>query len=243
MNLPQGLEQAQSFISCHVRPPTRPPAPRRLAVTFSRQAGSGAWLVARELAGLLDRQAPGEEGVKWTVFDKELVEKVLADHNLAKQLAEFMPEDRVSMLNDMITELLGLHPPSWTLARSTSDTILKLAELGNVILIGRGSVLITAKLPHVLHVRLVGSIEQRIRRIVEHLHLDRKAAAEFIEKADRGHARYVREHFRAEIENPLLYDLILNTDRVDIPLAAQLIAETLLRVAGKPRDPQANKAT
>lgn len=242
MNLPQGLEQAQSFISCHVRPATRPQPPRRLAVTFSRQAGSGAWLVARELAGLLDQRAP-DEGVKWTVFDKELVEKVLEDHNLSKQLAEFMPEDRVSMLNDMITEILGLHPPSWTLARSTSDTILKLAELGNVILIGRGSVIITAKLPHVLHVRLVGSIEHRIRRVMEQLKLDRKAAAEFIEKADRGHARYVREHFKTEIENPLLYDLVINTDRIEIPFAAQLIADTLLRVAGRPRGTEANKAS
>ena len=240
MNMLPGLEQAQSFISCHVRPSARPAAPRRLAITFSRQAGSGAWLVARELAGLLDQRAPAE-GVKWTVFDKELVEKVLEDHNLSKRLAGFMPEDRVSMLNDMITEVLGLHPPSLALARSTSDTILKLAELGNVILIGRGSVIITAKLPHVLHVRLVGSIERRIQRIMEHLQLDRKAATEFIERADRGHARYVREHFKAEIENPLLYDLILNTDRIEIPFAAHLIADTLLRVAGTPRDPHAAK--
>lgn len=242
MSMLPGLEQAQSFISCHVRPAGRPTPPRRLAVTFSRQAGSGAWLVARELAGVLDKRAPAE-GVKWTVFDKELVEKILEDHNLSKRLAEFMPEDRVSMLDDMITEVLGLHPPSWTLARSASDTILKLAELGNVILIGRGSVLITAKLPHVLHVRLVGSIEHRIRRVMEQLKLERKAAIEFIERADRGHARYVREHFKAEIENPLLYDLVLNTDRVDIPFAAQLIADTLLRVAGTPREAKPTNAT
>ncbi len=229
MNMLPGLEQAQSFISCHMRPATRPPVPRRLAVTISRQAGSGAWIVARELAGILDRRAPAD-GVKWTVFDKELVEKVLEDHHLPKKLADFMPEDRVSMLNDTITELLGLHPPSWTLARASSETILKLAELGNVILIGRGANLITARLHHVFHVRLVGTLERRIQRVIEHLQLERKPAAEFVERADRGHGRYIREHFKAEIENPLLYDLVINTDRIDCSQAAELIAESLLRL-------------
>lgn len=199
-----------------------------MAVTISRQAGAGAWIVARELAALLDRRAPAEE-VKWTVFDKELVEHVLDDHNLPKKLVGFMPEDRVSMLDDMVTELLGLHPPSWNLVRATSDTILRLAAVGNVILIGRGANLITMKLPHMVHVRLVGSLENRIQRVMEYLKLDRKTAVEFVERADRGHHRYLREHFKAEIDNPLFYDLIINTDRVSCERAAELIADVLLQ--------------
>jgi hypothetical protein len=222
------LEQAQAFISCHVRPPSPTPPRRRLTVTLSRQTGTGAWFVAKELAALLDQRAPGD-GVKWTVFDKELVEKVLGEHNLPQKLAEFMPEDRVSFLSDMVTELLGLHPPSWNLLRATSESILKLAELGNVILIGRGGNVITAKLTHVFHVRLVGTLERRIQRVMEHLQLERKPAIDFIERADRGHHRYLREHFKVEIDNPLLYDLIINTDRIDCSDAALLIADALLR--------------
>lgn len=232
MNTHSGLEQGLAFLNAHLRPATgAPSAQRKLAVTISRQAGAGAWIVGRELATLLDRRAPAGP-VKWTVFDRELVEKVLNDHNLPKKLADFMPEDRVSMLDDIVTEILGLHPPSWTLMHATTDTVLKLAELGNVIIIGRGASLITAKLNHVLHVRLVGSLERRIARVAEHLSLDPRAAREFVEKADRGHQRYIREHFKAEIENPLLYDLVINTDRIPCEQAAGLIAETLLTRAG-----------
>ena len=223
-----GLEQAHAFIGCHLRPAAAPLPRLRMAVTISRQAGAGAWIVARELAARLDQCAPAGE-VKWTVFDKELVEHVLDDHNLPKKLVSFMPEDRVSMLDDMVTELLGLHPPSWNLARATSDTILRLAAVGNVILIGRGANVITMKLPHMVHVRLVGSQEVRIQRVMEYLKLERRAAVEFVEKADRGHNRYLREHFKAEIDNPLLYDLIINTDRVACERAAKLIADVLLR--------------
>ncbi len=231
METHKGLEKAQAFLQCNLRPPPLAPPRPKLAVTLSRETGSGAWQVARELAAILDRHAP-REGVQWTVFDKELVGKVLADHNLPAKLAEFMPEDRVSLLEDMITELLGLHPPSWDLHRATAETILKLAELGHVILIGRGANVITARLPHVLHARLVGSLERRVQRVMEDRGWDRKTALEFIEKEDRGRARYLYEHFKADIHNPLLYDLTINTDRIACPQAAQLIADALLRRAG-----------
>jgi hypothetical protein len=227
METHRGFEGAQAFIQCQISPGRHTAARKRLAVTLSRQAGAGAWIVARELASLLDRRAPAE-GVRWTVFDKELVEKVLADHNLPAKLAEFMPEDRVSFLDDAITEILGLHPPTATLTRATTETILKLADLGGVILIGRGAHLVTARLPHVLHVRLVGSRERRQQRVMELLHLDSRAAGEFLDREDRAHQRYVREHFKADIEDPLSYDLIFNTDRITCEHAAALIAEALL---------------
>jgi hypothetical protein len=43
-----------------------------------------------------------------------------------------MPEDRVSDLTDLIDEMFGLHPPFWTLVNQTAETILRLAEQGNV---------------------------------------------------------------------------------------------------------------
>ena len=57
---------------------------------------------------------------------------------------------------------MGLHPSSWTLVQQTNATILQLAQMGNVILVGRGATVITSKLNNVFHVRLVGSLEKRI---------------------------------------------------------------------------------
>lgn len=228
---PPNLDRCRSFISCQLSAQAaqgaKTPQPRKLAVTISRLAGSGAWLVAEKLAAFLEEQAP-VEGCRWTVFDKELVEKVLEDHNLPRQLAQFMPEDRVSAIQDMMQEFLGLHPPSWTLALKTTETILKLAELGHVILIGRGANIATAKLPHVLHVRLLGSREQRIARVQERLKLEPKAAAELIEKADRGRQRYLKDHFQVNIDNPLDYDLTINTDRISCDDVALLIGQAAL---------------
>jgi hypothetical protein len=165
----------------------------------------------------------------WTVFDRNLMAKVLEDHNLPARLAQFLPEDRMTELQDIADELFGLRPGSWTVIHQTAETILKLAELGNVILIGRGANVVTAKLPHVLHVRLVAPLEKRIQHCHEYYEMSERQARQFCLKEDAGRGRYLRKYFKVEIDDPLLYHLTLNTGMVSFDEAARLIAEAVLR--------------
>jgi cytidylate kinase len=208
------------------------------AVTISRQAGCGAFAVAEELAKRLQTQGPGDE--PWTVFDKNLVGKVLEEHNLPQRLARFMPEGWSSEFENTIDELCGLHPSAWILVRQTAETILGLAKLGNVIIIGRGANIITAKLTSVFHVRLVASLESRVRRIQENDQLGRKAALEFIECEDRGRKRYLRKHYHKDINDPLLYHVLINTDLICYERAAQMIGEMVSNGYGVSRLSQAH---
>jgi cytidylate kinase len=226
------FEHCLSFINCTLTPgqvgsEVKPSGLRRRAITVSRQSGSGGSVIAKALAAFLDVHAP-REGCPWTVFDRNLVERVLQDHNLPQRLSKFMAEDRISEISDIMDELFGLHPSSWVLVRQTSETILHLAELGNVILLGRGTSVITAKLDNVFHVRLVGSLERRVERIMEAQSLDHGAAVEHIKNEDRGRTRYLKTYFDRDIDDPLLYDLVINTDRVPLEAAAKMIGEAML---------------
>lgn len=167
----------------------------------------------------------------WTVFDKELVTKVLEDHDLPARMAEFIPEDRRSELQDAVEELFGLRPPSWTIIQHTSETMLRLVELGNVILIGRGSNLVAASHPEVLHIRLVGSEQMRATRIAEARGISRSAALAILRKEDRGRARYVKKYFDADVDDPRLYHLVFNTDKAS---QAQVINVLSTILAGEP---------
>ncbi len=233
MNTQLGLEQCRTFINAHLQSAGKPGAaaqggvPRR-AVTISRQTGSGAHAVAEKLAAFLQAFSPAH-ACPWTVFDRNLVEKVLEDHKLPQRLAQFMPEDRISEMKDTLDEFFGLHPPSWTLVRQTSDTILRLAELGNVILIGRGATILTRKLDYVFHVRLVGSLEKRMQHMQEMQHLGRDAALDIIRREDRGRNRYLKKYFDTNIEDPLLHHLVINTDLVAYEEAARIIADAVLK--------------
>jgi cytidylate kinase len=233
MNLAYGLERCRTFINTQIQPAGKgltsaKDGELRRAVTISRQTGSGAHVVAEKLAACLQAHTPSDAR-PWTVFDRNLVEKVLEDHNLPQRLARFMPEDRVSEIADTMDELFGLHPSSWTLVRQTTETILHLAELGNVILIGRGATVITGKVDCVFHVRLVGSLEKRVAHIQELHGLNKQAALELVRREDRGRRRYLKAHFKTDLDDPLFYHLVINTDLVSYENAAQLIADAMLR--------------
>jgi len=153
-----------------------------------------------------------------------LVEAVLRDHHMPARLASFMPEDRVGQLHDIIEDLFSLHPPTETLVRRTAETILHLAHLGNAIIVGRGANIIAARLPGMLHVRLIGSLEHRIARFRQFDHLDRPDALKRIRREDGGRRRYVKEYFRKDVEDPLLYHFVINTDWVSLEAAAKTVA-------------------
>ena len=168
----------------------------------------------------------------WKVFDRQLVEKALEDHHWPKALAKKMPEDKRSYIDDVMDELFGLRPPSWILAPQVAETTLHLATAGHVILVGRGATLVTAQLPNVFHVRLIASLPKRIERVQKLHGLDPGLAARLIRKEDRGRRRYVKAHFHARLDADLLYDLVINTDRVACGDAAALIAEGARRCFG-----------
>ena len=231
MNSTNPLERCLSFISCQLQPAALQPQEykdrqRFSAVTISRQAGAGGHSIAQELAQYLE--ACDEPRARpWVVLDRGLVEKALEDHNLPARLARFLPEDRISQISDTMDELFGLHPPSWLLVRKTSETILHLAELGHVILLGRGSNVITSKLPQVFHVRLVGSLSRRLKRLQETQKLGYEEARKLAEREDLARARYLRQFFDKNIDDPLLYHLVINTDLISFQDAAHTIVSAM----------------
>lgn len=198
-----------------------PPGP---AVTISYQTGSGAHEIAERLAGVL-QEAELKGHVPWTVFDRQLVEKVLEDHELPKALAKFMPEDRRSFIQDVMEELVGLRPPSWVMVPKIAETVLHLADAGHVILVGRGANFITARMPNVFHTRLIASLPNRIERAQKLNGLTPEEATRFVKDDDRNRSRYVKEHFHQSVDDDLFYDLILNTDRIPLADATQLISD------------------
>lgn len=225
------LDKCLSYIDCHLQSPSpKGRSGRKIlpppSVAISRQAGAGGTSIAALLVERLKARGPSGR-CPWTVFDKNLVTKVLEEHNLPERLAQFMPEDKVSGIADAVEELLGLHPPSWEMVRRITQTILHLAELGNAVFVGRAANAILKNFPQVLHVRLVASLVTRVQRVKEHYRITEKAAKEFIQREDMGRRRYVRRYFKQDVDDPLLYHLIINTDRLDHQAAAELIAQTI----------------
>lgn len=222
------LERCRAYIVYQLRGRKRPlktrgHPPAGPAVTISYETGAGGHEVAHQLAGILQKTEPAK-AAQWTVFDRQLVDEMLIEHHLPKELGLLMPEDRRSYIQDILDDLMGLRPPSWVVQPKIAETVLHLVDAGHVILVGRGASIITERMPNVFHVRLIGSLPKRIERVQKLQKLTPQEAAKFVRNEDRGHVRYARVHFHTRPGDDHLYHLILNTDHIPGPEAARIIA-------------------
>jgi len=195
-------------------------------ITISREAGSGSGLIAEKLIQFLKPLSKNPD-ITWAVFDKNLIEKVLEDHHLPKQIAKFLSEEKKPFLTQTLNELLGVHPPLMKLYHKTTETILHLAHIGNCIIIGRGANIITASLNNIYHIRLVAPLEFRIKNVQEFYGNTKAEAVEFVKKEDAKRNTFIKDHFNKSTEDPLLYHSIINTGYFSIDEVATIIAESV----------------
>jgi len=223
-------EKSKRYIESQTQPEEKSFLKREVypCITISRQTGAGSKPVCEKLIELMDDYSE-PEGVRWAYFDKNLIEKVLEDHNLPKQISEFMHEGKYKHLDAVVYELLGLKPSEWTIIHKTTDTILQLARMGNVVIVGRGANIITVKLKNTFHVRLVASLEKRVEHIQNVMELSEKEAVNYIKKEDENRRKYLKSYFHVDIDNPLLYHMVVNTDKLTHKGTAYLIAEAVVQ--------------
>jgi len=202
-------------------------ARHRPFITISRRAGAGGTTVAEHLADLLNADQVERHAVPWTVFDRELVERVLREHGLPKSYVAYLREEATPALETIFAEMFGVQTSRTGLATKTGRTILNLAGMGNAIIVGRAAAVVTRNLPGGIHARLIGSPEKRLRRMMKFYRLDEAVARKTMSSKDSGRRAYVRKYFSQNVDDPKLYDLTVNTDRIPYPAAARLIAEAL----------------
>jgi len=194
------------------------------AITISHQTGAGAPEIAGQLAQTLQKMKfTGDHA--WTVYNHQLIEKALEEKRWPKRLADKITEENQFFVHELIYDVLDLHPPSWVLMPQVVETTLRLAREGHAILVGHGATVVTAKLTNVFHVRLTGSLSKRIERVQKLEKLSPEVASRFVRTEDQRRKKFLSAHFHARLDNELLYDLAINTDRLSNEEAVALISE------------------
>ena len=166
---------------------------------------------------------------------KDVAEKVAAD--LGLQVMRHEVVDHVSSRMHVPTSLINrlregkagaierLRADRTSLAVYVTEELLEVAERGNVILRGWGATAVLQPVPHVVCVRITRPFEKRVAWLQEQLGSDEaRHAEEEIRRSDRAHAARMHAQFGVTWGDPLLYDLVLNTDRVSVESCAEQIA-------------------
>lgn len=198
-------------------------------VTISREVGVNGLLFGEMLVKYLTKNDL-EAKSHWILFERNLMEKVAEEHNLPADIAKHMPERKISELQDILEKFFGLRPRSQSLIYKTSSTILHLAHLGNVVLVGRGANIITKDIKGGIHIRLVASKEYRIKNIQDFYKMSKIKAQYYMEDEDKVRKDYIKKTFSKNVEDPKLYSIVFNMDYINHDDAVNMIGEEVMKM-------------
>ncbi|TAM55622.1 MAG: cytidylate kinase-like family protein [Chloroflexota bacterium] len=207
-------------------------------ITLSRQFGAGGAAIGRSLADRLGAE----------YLDREVLARVAARSGIPEDEAEGYDERLPSLwqrltaaLADSAPEAVMTPVPPQAIGGSamgerlfalTRTVIEEAAGGGNVVILGRGAGFILAGRAKVLRVQLHAAREARVRYLLarveelpphEQAAMDEAALAQLCKRVDAARAGYLRSHFDVDWNDVRHYDLALDTGRLGLAQAVDLI--------------------
>lgn len=103
--------------------------------------------------------------------------------------------------------------------------VLDAARRERVLLMGRWSTVFLQGVRHAVRVRVCAPVSVRVRRVMERLGIDQAEAARRIREYDDGVQTRMRQMFDLDWADPLLYDLVINTETVGLETGVRQVLE------------------
>lgn len=122
------------------------------------------------------------------------------------------------------TPMPAEHFTSEDFARATEDVLRRQAQTGEGVILGRGGVIVLREDPRVLRVRLDGPVEARVAKAMELGGIDEETARRALRRLDRTHVEYAKRFYDADITDPALYHLVIDSTAIDEHACVEMIA-------------------
>jgi hypothetical protein len=185
-------------------------------VTISRQAGAGGHLLSHVLLTDILKEEDTDLFTGWHVFDREICEIVACDTALHASLEALLSDRHRSEFKDFIESLFTGHSEQYLQQKRMFRVVRLLGLLGKVFIVGCAAALVVRDLPSGVHVRLVASESSRVHGMVKKLQVSREEALKMIHQQDTDRRKNVRTLFNRDVDDPLVYDAVFNTDTTDM---------------------------
>jgi cytidylate kinase len=144
------------------------------------------------------------------VMRHEVIEHVADRMQVPKSLIGRLRDGKAGLVERLTTDRRSV-------ALYTAEELFALADRGNVVLRGWGATCLLRPVPHVVCVRVTRSFKKRVEWLMGHLGTDDGEFAEAeVRRSDQAHASRMNDQFGVTWGDPVLYDLVLNTDRVSV---------------------------
>jgi cytidylate kinase len=203
-------------------------------LTVSRLYGSGG----SEVAAIVAKQ------LGWSLLDNEVVDAVAA--RLGMSAAEVQArEERVPSLVERLASTMTMGTLEWMIPvaaakRPTDEQLLDVTRhiiqeaiaRGPIVVVGRGAPAMLAERTDALHVFCYAPKKALIARTMKRDKLNAEEAAKLVDDTNREREQWVRRHWERDWKRHENYDMSVNTERLGIEGAAELIISAARRQFG-----------
>ena len=196
-------------------------------ITISRHFGAGGITLGKMVA----------EKFGYTFADTEIIKMVAEMANVSTHFVETVEKEAGGKFSKIVTRLVSKP----LLERILKDErgyideeiyldylvliIAQMADDGDVVILGRGSQYILNDHPDAYHVLLIDTFENRARFMQKHYDLSPGRATQVVKNEDKRRYNLYKKLGKTDYDNPELYHLVLNMNRIHLEKALKLVCE------------------
>ena len=178
-------------------------------ITIARQMGSLGNEIAADVA----------QRLSYTLVDQAKLQEAAEAYGMLKSELEEVHEKRPTL----VTRYLTMRHRAYLDMIQT--IIYQYARADDVVILGRGATALLSDVPSALHVNMFASFERRVEVVMAREGIARPLAEQIVRENDQDRAGYMRYLFDRDWMDPLLYDVMINTNVVTRERACELIVE------------------
>ena len=188
-------------------------------ITISREPGSGGNIVAQ---GIADR-------LGLDLFHQEVIHEMAQSASVSTQVLETLDEKGLTVLEDWISSLVDsrhLWPDQYL--QHLMKVIAAIGRHGEAVLVGRGANFVLPPDKR-FRVRIVAPQPFRIENVAREFGVSKDEARRRILRTESDRRAFIRKYFHADIEDPLNYDIVVNTGTMSIDEAVDAVCGVIDR--------------
>lgn len=178
-------------------------------ITISRQLGSAGDYIAGLVASMLSYKLVNKQSIVMEAQRRGMIES-----EIAHEISDGKPSILERFIKHKSRAIYAIR-----------SVIRETAVEGNAIIVGRGANMELRDRNDVINIRIIASFETRIVRVMQEDKIDRAKAVNILKNSDKEQSQYVKHFFLADLSDPNLYDIVINTSRITPDAAARMIVQ------------------
>lgn len=182
-------------------------------ISISREPGSGGRILAQKIA----------EKHALDLFHQEVIHEMAASAKVSKVFMQTLDEKGLSVLEHWIASTVHqrqMWPDQYL--QHLMKVIGTIGKHGNAVIIGRGANFILPPEGR-FRARVVAPRQARIANVARDYGVSPDEAKRRITRTESERRAFIRKYFNANIADPTNYDMVINTETIDIDRAAATV--------------------